>query len=324
MIKPVTSSKVKARHLKIAFWGDTGTRKTETVLRYFPHSLLIDTEGNGELCAGHPDIPEFLYIRTKDAYEVAEAVKAASSGEFKFEDGSPVETVSIDGASVLWSMQQEVAYGMAIKRSERYNKKAEEINPSQGDWAKVKRPLRSVSNSINGSPLKYIFYTARQKDLYKEVVNPETHKKELAKIGVAPDWVKGTDYDMNLVMHFYFDENKVWHWEVTKVQGALGKILPIGKTGTEFPISEITSFALTGQALSEASDDEVIEKIVNREEEKVRSFASLKEYAMSLGIPEADFGNVLKSGGWTQYSVSTHDTMEAYLQEWVVANQQRQ
>ena len=175
-----------------------------------------------------------------------------------------------------------------------------------------------MSNQINGSPLKYIFYTARQKDLYKE--EEKNGKKELVKVGVTPDWVKGTEYDMNLVMHFYYDDKGQWMWEVTKVQGALGQILPVGKTGHEFPASEILNFALTGEALVEATDEEVVERIAARDEDKVRTFASLKEYAASLGIPAEKFGEALKSGGWTQYATNQHDTMEAYLHEWVSAN----
>ncbi len=49
------SSNVKQRNLKIMFWGDTGTRKTETVLRNFPHVFLIDTEGNSDQCIGMPE-----------------------------------------------------------------------------------------------------------------------------------------------------------------------------------------------------------------------------------------------------------------------------
>ena len=69
----------------------------------------------------------------------------------------------------------------------------------------------------------------------------------------------------------------------------------------------------------EASDDEVVERIASRDEQKVRTFASLKEYAVSLGIPAEKFGEALKSGGWTQYATNQHDTMEAYLQEWINA-----
>ena len=71
-------------------------------------------------------------------------------------------------------------HGDQARRGYRNNTKSnEEINPAQGDWAKVKRPLRSVSNQINGSALKYIFFTARQKDLYKE--EEKNGKKELVR-----------------------------------------------------------------------------------------------------------------------------------------------
>ena len=42
----LSSRQVQPRHLKLLFWGDTGTRKTESILRFFPNVLLIDTEGN--------------------------------------------------------------------------------------------------------------------------------------------------------------------------------------------------------------------------------------------------------------------------------------
>src|SRR5512138_797823 len=139
-IKVQRSSEITTRHLKIAFWGRTATRKTETVLRNFPHVLLIDAEGNGELCAGAKEIPEFLYLKTKDPYEVIEAIDLASKGQLKFADGSPVETVSIDSTSVLWSGQQEVAYGLARRRAEKRNMADKEQNATQGEWATAKRP----------------------------------------------------------------------------------------------------------------------------------------------------------------------------------------
>jgi hypothetical protein len=50
-------------------WGDAGTRKTETILRYFPDVLLIDCEGNSDHCIGMPEIPPFIRVVTKDIYE---------------------------------------------------------------------------------------------------------------------------------------------------------------------------------------------------------------------------------------------------------------
>ena len=47
------SGSVSPGGVKLMFWGDTATRKTETVVRNFPNVLLIDTEGNSDVLLGH-------------------------------------------------------------------------------------------------------------------------------------------------------------------------------------------------------------------------------------------------------------------------------
>ena len=64
-------------------------------------------------------------------------------------------------------------------------------------------------------------------------------------MGVVPDCIKGTEYDFNLVLHLGHDADKKWYGEVTKVQGGLGNVFPIGKRFTQFPISEIIDYAST-------------------------------------------------------------------------------
>jgi len=317
MIKPVSSKKVKARHLKIAFWGDTGTRKTETFLRFFPDCALIDTEGNGEMAAGVNEVPEFLYFKTKDAIEVADIINDASKGSYKFDDGRPVQSVCIDSTSVLWSVQQEVANRTAYDRAARWDKnKAADANPAQADWAKVKRPMRSIANATSNSPIKYLIYTARQKDLYEEQTN-DKGKKELVKIGVIQDWVKNTGYDLNLILYFGYDKAGTWYYKVTKVQGKLADIFPINSVGYTFPIEAVMSFALTGEFGDEASEETVVTNIIKRDLEKVRTLASLQEFASEIGIPSESFRECLRSGGWTTYNASRHEDMELYLRDWL-------
>jgi len=103
----LSSRQVQPRHLKLLFWGDTGTRKTESILRYFPNVLLIDTEGNGEQCVGIPEIPEFLLARTKDVNEIIQIVDQVAAGKHRFPDGRPILTVAIDSISVLWSIRKD-------------------------------------------------------------------------------------------------------------------------------------------------------------------------------------------------------------------------
>ena len=315
-VKYGSSKKVTQRNLKIMFWGDTSTRKTEEVLRNFPHVFLIDAEGNSDMCADNPDIPEYLVAKTKDPREAIKIIDDIAAGKIKFDDGSPVETLSIDSWSVIWYVQQEFASTMAEKRAARYNNRdASEANATQLDWGLAKRPMKMITNRMNNSPVKFLVLICRQKDLYDD--NPDQNKSK--KIGFQPDAVKGTTYEMNLGLHFVNDGT--WKYEVSKVQGTLGDIFPMGKTGTKIDYKALFAYAdkIRPSVGTEKSDLAVAEDQVS-DVGNPKTFASLKEYAISLGIPAEKFGDALKSGGWTQYATSAHDTMEAYLNEWVTDN----
>lgn len=305
------SSEIGARHLKIAFWGPTGSRKTETILRNFPDCLLVDTEGNGEMCANHPEIPPFAYARTKDPFDVIEAVDGAATGRFKMKSGRAIQTVAIDGASVLWANQQEVAYGLARKRAEKRGLQgAESTNPTQGEWATAKRPLRMLMNRLSASPIKYLIFTAREKDLYAE-----SKGAEMTRIGVQPEWVKGSDFDMNIILHFFF-ERGAWMYEVTKVQGYLGKILPMGSKGTEFPARELLSYALSGKIAEDNATltvEQQIQAELSRAARKQRTFRALQEYAQDRGLDVDRLKSLLKGSGFLSYTPAYHDQMEALV-----------
>ncbi len=77
---------------------------------------------------------------------------------------------------------------------------------------------------------------AREKALYKEDGN------NLVKIGEQPDVIKGTEYDMNLVLHFV-NAGGAWSYETTKVQGMLGQIFPLGKQGKQIPFEKLFAYA---------------------------------------------------------------------------------
>ena len=106
-IKP--SAEVIPSNIKYLFWGDTGTFKTETILRNFPNILFIDVEGNAQHCTHMKEIPPFLYVKTKDVNKVLKIIDAVAEGKLKMQDGSPIETVAIDTATILWAIQQDVA-----------------------------------------------------------------------------------------------------------------------------------------------------------------------------------------------------------------------
>ncbi len=243
----LSSRQVQPRHLKLLFWGDTGTRKTESILRYFPNVLLIDTEGNGEQCVGMPEIPEFLLARTKDIHEIIKIIDEVAAGRHRFPDGRPILTVAIDSISVLWTIRKDTRALVAEQRNQRWGKTPEEATMTQLDWSMAKRPLLRLNTRLANCPIKYMIYTARLQDKYAE--DPR-QKDRIFKVGEAPDAIKGLEYDMNLVFRMRHSAEGPWECQVTKVQGALGRDLPSGKVLRAFPTDTILNYTghLSGES----------------------------------------------------------------------------
>jgi len=307
------STNVTKKNVKLLFWGKTGSRKTETVLRNFPHVLIIDAEGNSDQCVDVPEIKPFLRVKTKDTRQVMEIIDKVANGEVKFPDGSPVETVCIDSVSILWSVQQEVAAKSAEKRAEKYNKPKDEATLTQLDWVMAKRPMKRLSNRFNGTNIKFLVLIGREKDLYDENGN------DLKKIGVTADVMKGTEYDMSACLHFYFDGNGKWTYEVTGVKGSLGqKIFPMHSKGNVFPMSELLDYSrnLKPDAKNEATEDEIAESIVS-EENQERTWSAMLAYAKKFDITQEMLGNILRGAGFQAFKVSDWDEMKDAIDKWV-------
>lgn len=286
----ITSSRnVTQRNIKIMLWGATATRKTETPLRLFPHVLLIDAEGNSDQCVDNPEIPEFLVVKTKDPRMILKVIDQVAAGKIKFADGSPVETLVIDSWTVIWSVQQEFANANAEKRAAKYNRAVEDANTTQLDWGLAKRPMKQITNRMNNSPVKFLILTAREKALYKEGA-------DLVKIGEQPDCVKGTEYEMNLVLRLINAEGK-WSYETTKVQGTLSNIFPLGKKGAKFPIGELLAYAskVKPVAVTEKGEDEIAGE---QAEEANHTKEDLIAYGKEKGLDLAGIGQALKGAGF--------------------------
>lgn len=224
------------RHLKMLFWGETGTRKTESILRHFPDVLLIDTEGNAEQCTTMPEIPEFLLAQTKDVNEVIQIVDEVAAGRHTFPDGRPVQTLAIDSISVLWAIRKDVRALAAEQRQARYGKTAEDATLTQLDWSLAKRPLLRLNTRLANCPIRHVIYTARLQDRYQEDAR---QRDRLVRAGEGPEAVRGLEYEMNLVLRLRFGAEGAWECQVTKVQGALGQALPAGTVWRTFPAAAI-------------------------------------------------------------------------------------
>ena len=300
--KVESSEDVVTRHMKLLFWGATGTRKTETVLRNFPDVLVIDAEGNTDQCLGMEEIPTFQRVKAKDPRVIIEVLNDVAAGKIK-NQGRPIQTVCIDSVSVIWSLASEVASRLAEARAKKYNKAPEEATSTGLDWVVAKRPLKAVQNMLGNLPIKYIIFIARESDLYAEGA-------DMKKIGFKPDMIKGLDFDMNLVLRFVNDPGSKWHAEVVKVQGKLGKLFPIGKSIPVFPTPEFFEYCknLKPEGGNDPSESDLSESIVG-EEVNVKTLASLQAYALTRGIEGPALASLLKTNGFTGYKAENHEAM---------------
>jgi hypothetical protein len=303
-----SSEKIDLRNIKMMFYGATATWKTETVLRNLPHVLVIDAEGNTDQCVDVPEIPPFLRVKTKDPRKVIQIIDMVAAGKLKFTDGLPIETVCIDSVSVLWSVQQEVAIASAEGRATRKGWSADSATLTQLDWGLAKRQMKLIQNRLAGSPIKFLVLIAREKDLYKDT-NGQDDK--LIKIGVQADCVKGTQYDMNLVLHFT-TENGKWGATVEKVQGGLKSVFPLQGKLNKFPMPELLAYAqkVKPSLTNEKDEDQIAREIADAASEP-HDQATLIRFASSQGVQKEQLGAVLKEAGFKGFTPEKWDEMKA-------------
>jgi len=317
-----SSLKPVSKKMKIMTWGATGTRKTEGVLRHLPNVLVIDTEGNVEQCVGMPEIPEFMYVVTKDSRKVMDILDAVAAGKIKMPNGEPVLTFCIDSWTVLWAVQQEVAAKSAEKRNAKKGWSIEDATMTQIDWVMAKRPLKRIQNRFSASPLKFLVLTCREKDNYEnDPQHPETPKK----VGFTYDCIKGTDFDMNLAMRFFYEDLGMgkkgpWTCEVTKVQGALGKDFSMGKRFKEFPIDLIAKHAGAMEqtvASKLESEEDVASALLSHEEHQSepRTQKEMIKFAAQFGIDAKTLGTILTEGGFSPFDPGRWTEMKGYIQQ---------
>jgi hypothetical protein len=135
---------------------------------------------------------------------------------------------------------------------------------TQLDWTMAKRPLVRLNTRLANCPIKYVIYTARLQDKYKE--DPK-NRDRIVKIGEVPEAIKGLEYDMNFVLRMRHTDEGAWECEVTKVQGALGKHLPKGKVLKTFPAKTLLQYtgSLTGEPGMDQDETRLAEAGARRE-----------------------------------------------------------
>jgi hypothetical protein len=192
-------------------------------------------------------------------------VDAVAAGQYRFPDGRPVQTLALDSVTVLWTIRKDARALVAEQRSARWGKSPEDATMTQLDWSMAKRPLVRLNTRLANCPIKYVIYTARLQDKYRE--DPK-NRDRIVKVGEVPEAIRGLEYEMNLVLRLrYAEEGGAWECVVGKVQGALGKTLPPGKVLKTFPSKAILQYTghLSGEPGREQDETRLAEESALRE-----------------------------------------------------------
>ena len=313
------STEILEKNIKIMWWGRSGTWKTETAIRLFPHVLVIDSEGNTDQ-VDRDEVPPFLVVKTKDTDDVLEVIDAVDRGDLRFPTGEKVETLFIDSGSVLYAVTQEISYKTAEQRNVRYNKPKDEATLTQVDWNLGKRPIKKLYTRFNNTRIPFLLMSCREKDLYEET-KPGEKNDNPKKIGYTWDMMKNAEYEFNAVLRFMMTNNQ-WSFEVSKVQGKLKTIFPMGRGGSKFPIAELLAYAKTikpkTETALEMSEEQAAEKAARPSGEVLRKETDLIAYASSIGLDPKQIGKVLGGAGFKGFDPQRWDEMTAAMDAAVV------
>lgn len=311
MTRIISSTEAPTKNLAILLWGPAASHKTETPLRYFPNPLVLDVEGKAHHAIGVEGVQDFLMQQTKDVYDILATLDELGENKITFPDGSPIETVSIDSGSVLWSVRQEAGSIMAEERAARYrrgNVDPDAVTMTMLDWTRVKRPLKRLMTKLNNSPVKYFFVIAREKPLYEEI-KKAGGGTELQRIGETPDIQRGVEYEVDVAFRFF--PGPPWKCQVTRTRGRLEEIMPIGTEFNEFPYQTLIDYA-TG--IGAEQQDEIDVAAAQADRERTRTKSDLVQYGRDRGLEPADVAEALKSKD-LKFDSKKWDEMKAAVDE---------
>ena len=171
-------AKTKAKHLKIACYGESGVGKTYFALG-FPKPAVIDLEGGTDFYA---DRFMFSVLDTKGFSAVKEAVDFLATGKHAF------QTLVIDPVTVVWSALQDGRMEFKVRDVDKAIAGEESGSLTAFDWALLKRFYSSLMTKLLNLPL-HVVLTGRQKDEYDVRASGE-----MIKVGVKLDAEKSTPY----------------------------------------------------------------------------------------------------------------------------------
>ena len=188
---------VVKRALKVLGFGDSGTGKTTFALS-FPQNVITDSEDGYAFYKNNPNIA--LMATTNSIYDLEEILDEVE----ELIENDKISTFTTDSISKFYANLQYVYQDLVEKRARRKGQDVDDAGLSQREWAKIKTTLKRINDTklMMASKGVNIVDIAQQKDIQ------EKRGDTFVKVGVAPDYVKNANYDYDIIINMYTEEDK--------------------------------------------------------------------------------------------------------------------
>lgn len=183
--------------LKVLGFGESGSGKTTFALT-FPKNVIVDSETGYDFYKSNPNIA--LMATTNSIYDLEDILEEVE----ELIDGNKISTFTTDSISKFYANLQYVYQDLVEKRARRKGQDADDAGLSQREWAKIKTILKRINDTklMMASKGVNIVDIAQQKDIQ------EKRGDSFVKVGIAPDYVKNANYDYDIIINMYTEEDK--------------------------------------------------------------------------------------------------------------------
>ena len=212
ILKPIEEQQKSG--LKVLFFGATGTGKTLGGLT-FPRVASIDTEDGQVFYAKHKEHGKNLILRG-----VTNSVKEVEEVLAELEEGAEgIDTLLIDSETKLYENLQHVQLDIAEDRARKAKRSADAEGLSVKEWGKIKQVTKRIQNLkiMLASRGVNIVSIAQESDL------KEKKGENFVTVGHKPDVAKGIEFDYDIIVRYYTEEEYEKGVKVVKYKGEVVK-----------------------------------------------------------------------------------------------------
>lgn len=185
--------------LKVLGYGASGTGKTTFGLSFNDGDICaIDSEDGMTWYKGKKN-PHLKYIlNSTSADDVEEGLE-----EIEEELIDKISTFILDSETKIYENMQHSVLNIAEKRAKRKGQSVEDSNISTREWGKIKLVNKRIQSTkiMLASKGINIVSIAQEKEL------KEKKGENFVVVGHAPDTAKGFEYDYDIVLRFFTEED---------------------------------------------------------------------------------------------------------------------